>query len=130
LLLARNGVQREQRNPRLPGFQKYQVKPAIPTRHHNEVIGNVGVFDEELAAVQSPSHLSRDGDSIRNKIRTCLGHGQGAQPFATRQRGQQAFLLGPAAGAKEERGGDHGALDIGARKAEPPHLFYKQNDIE
>ena len=71
---------------------------AVTPRDHEDVVGAVGVADEELAAGQRPPSPQRHG--LGRQFPAVLEQGQGAHALPARQGGKETAALGRAPGRR------------------------------
>jgi len=103
--------------------------PADP-HGDDEVVGDVRVLDEELAAAEPPGHGALERDRVGIERATFFHQSQRRDALAGGQRRKQALLLRRARCREYERRRHHRARDERAGQADLAHLLDQHDDVE
>ena len=112
-LLAADRVERCQRDARAVRRHDDQARGHADAKGDDELIGDVGVLDEELAAAQSSRHVAPERERIEIERAAFFDERQRRDALAGGERREQALLLRRVSRRNNEGGRDHRAGDEG-----------------
>src|SRR5215468_5332647 len=128
--VARHRLHGEHGDAWPPRVEQEEVHSRAPARGHDQLVGDVRVVHEELAAREPGARLAPERDGLAVDRRALLGEGEDADALAARQSRQVSLALRDAAAGGDEGGGHHRTLHVRAREARAPHLFEEEGHVQ
>ena len=128
--VACHGLHGEHGDARPARLEQEEVQAGTPARGHDQLVGDVRIVYEELAAGDPAARLTRERDRLIVDRRAFLGERERADAVAAGQGWQVPLALRSAAGSGDERGGHHRALRVRARKARASHLLEEEGHVD
>src|SRR5215468_2106243 len=128
--VTRHGFHGEHGDARSPCIEEEEAQAGGITRGHDQLIGDVRVVHEELAAGEPAARLAREHDGLAVDRGTLLGESEDADALAASQRRQVSLALRGAAAGRDEGSGHHRALHVRAREARAPHLLEEERHVQ